>query len=72
MSAPAAAAQQQPAAQQPAQQQPAAQQSAQQPAPQQPAPQTDPNGYPCPCQVINGVLTSLAAPLPKLPSEPLG
>jgi len=81
--APAAAGGQQPGAQQPAGQQPAAQQPAQQPAPQQSAsqgaapqqsasPQTDPNGYPCPCQVINGVLTSLAAPLPKLPSGPLG
>jgi hypothetical protein len=68
--APAAAGQQQ----QPAQQQPAPQQPApQEPAPQQPAPpQNDPNGYPCPCQVINGVLTSLAAPVPKLPSDPLG
>jgi hypothetical protein len=75
--APAPAGQQQPAAQQPAQQQPPAQQQSpvqQQPQPtQQPAsPQTDPNGYPCPCRIIGGVLTSLTAPLPDLPVGPLG
>lgn len=50
----------------PAQQQPPAQQPApQQPAPQQPPaqqpPKTDAEGRPCPCQLVNGVLTSLAS-----------
>lgn len=83
---PAPAAGQQPAAQQPAAQRPVAQQPAQpvqqppaqpqpvqQPPAQQPSsPQQDANGYPCPCHVVNGVLTSLTAPLPTLPSSPLG
>ncbi|SOE00304.1 hypothetical protein [Blastococcus haudaquaticus] len=65
---------QQPAQQQPTQQQPTQQQPTQQPAPQQPEPQpapppsTDANGVPCPCTVINGVLTSLS----KLPGGLLG
>src|SRR4051794_4520655 len=72
-----------PVGQQPAQQQPAQQQPAppapQQPAPQQPAPAPThaPTGAPCPCQIVNGVLTSVTRlvptqPLPKLPVSPLG
>jgi hypothetical protein len=50
------------------------------PAPRPPAspppPSKDANGVPCPCQIVNGVLTSLSVlstpPLPEVPTSPLG